>query len=333
MDDKKEIMEDRMCLESVCPMNKDGVCLSIMNSPKDCKVRHSTIEPKEISIETKPKQIPRRRFLDFLPDPKKVLSLIMIGILIGLLVKFWPFIIVSIFGDFSQRNPTDVSPVIFALFAVIALLVVMLLGVWNCRGVWWPFWIASWTNGVIYMGFTKNKLISFVRPKEINWNHTRLDGESTIDVDPNSRYTAPNRVPVYPFIPDYAKTFDPREVVLNKQYDLSIDINTLDNIGTLNYIKGIKKMTNPLSSFLSGGMLWLLIAAGVLFLVMWPYFTQQMNNSNQIASMQSGLLQCNQELVAHGLTPAGVQTTTTVATTLPANVAQPGGSVKTIPSK
>lgn len=292
----------------------------------------------ETIVETKPtetkieevKQPEKKRITDNIPTPQKILSMMLLAVIIGVVVKFWPTIITSVFGDFSQKNPTDVSPMIFVLFAIIGILLILIMGVWSVRGIWWPFMVASWTNNIVLMAFTKNKMISFIRPKEVNWNHIRIDADSTIDSDPNSRYTAPNKVPVLPFIPDHARTLDPRALVLDSKRDLSIDINTLDNIGTLNYIKGMKKMTNPLSSFLNSGMLWIVAAIACLMLVMWPYFTQQMDQSNKVSAMQNTVLQCNQQLVAHGITPIGLEaTTTTTATTIPNNMAKPSGGVTT----
>jgi hypothetical protein len=284
-------------------------------------------------METQEATKPKRKPMDGLPEPKKILSaLLLVGIL-AVVIKFWPLIIVSVFGDYSQKNAQDLSPVLFALFGVIAVLVLLLISVWNVRGIWWPFLRASWTNSIVLMAFTKNKLISFVIPKEVNWNHIRIDGESTIDPDPESRYTAPNKVPVLPFIPDHAKTFDPRALILNSQKDLSIDINTLDNIGTLNLIKGMKKMTNPLGSLMNSGILWVGGAILILLLVMWPQFSQQMDNSSKVSQAQSVLLQCNQALVANGIKPVGIDMPTpSTTTTLPQNVAVPGGQVKSNPN-
>lgn len=272
----------------------------------------------------------KKTFLDNVPEPKKIISVLLIALVFGVIIKFWPALIVGLLGDYSQKSPQDVSPIIFALFGVIAILILLLAGVWSCRGIWWPFMRASWTNSIILMGFSKNKIISFIVPKEINWNHIRIDDESTIDPDPESRYTAPNKVPVLPFIPDHAKTIDPRGIVLNADKDLSIDINTLDNIGTLNLIKGMKKMTNPLGSMINSGIVWLLIAGGVLFFVMWPYFSAQMDQSGKVSTYQNSLLECNQRLVASGQQPVGIQPPTT--TTLPKNIAQPSAGIVNNPN-
>jgi hypothetical protein len=288
------------------------------------------VKPPEVKAQ-EPK--PKKRLLAELPEPKKLMSGLIILVVLALVIKFWPSIVVGIFGDYSQKNPSDMGPIIFGLFGVIAVLVLVIAGVWSCRGIWWPFMRASWTGNSVLGGFSKNKRLTFLTPKEINWNHIRIDGESTIDVDPDSVYISPNKVPFMAFIPDHARTLDPRGLVLNSKKDLSLDINTLDNIGTLNLIKGMKKMTNPLGSLLNSGVLWIMMAGGILFLVMWPYFSAQMDASAKVGMAQTAVLQCNQELVAHGLPPVGVALAEpTTSTTLPSNAARPNAGITTNPN-
>jgi hypothetical protein len=326
MSEDKKKQDIKKCDASTCVFNdKNGACTSIVSEPITCEFK--TAKDKITNSDVKPTKPVQPRMLDSLPEPTKVISLLILVGAFGVVFKYWPMIITSLIGDYTQRNPQDVSPILYGLFGIVAILTLLLMGVWGCRGIWWPFVRAGWTNSVVLAMFTKNKRVSFKVPKEVNWNHIKLDKDSTIDQDPDSWYTSPSKVPMAIAIPDHAKTLDPRGFVINQGKDLSIDINTMDNAMTLSELKGMKKMSNPMSTLLSGPVPWILLGGLVLFLVLWPHFSEQMDQSSKINAYQATILQCNQELVAHSLQPIGVVVATSTTTTLAPNVAKPATSV------
>ena len=277
------------------------------------------------------KLIEKKKPLSNLPEPKKILSLALITVIGLVIIKFWPVIVFWVLGDYSQKNPTDVGPVIVVMAAVIGVLFLLLVGIWSVRGIWWPFLRASLTNNIVMAAFTKNKILSFVVPKDINWNHIKIDNDTIIDPDPDSRYTAPNKVPVLPFIPDYAKTIDPRSLLLGNKKDYGIDITTLGQVGRINRLIGYEKARNPLSAMISSGLFWLLMAGGILFLVMWPYFSQQMDQTSKVSGLQDKVLQCNQRLITNNLQPIGVDLSTPTTTQPTAKPAEPTTGVTSKP--
>jgi hypothetical protein len=275
-----------------------------MDEEKDLKVEPVKVEEK------KPRKLK-------LPTPMQIILGWLVILIFGVSFKYWGVFIRWVVEGYPVSEVTTwlqvVSLVCFAFL-------VLFLFVFQYREAWFPFMIAGFKRYPVYVAFTKNKQMKFIVPKEVTWNHIKIDNETTLEPDPNAYYDAPSKVKGALFVPEFAKLLNIRDLLEGK--DMNIDITAYQQYAELHAQQMLSKYRNAWSSFQP--FIFPLIILITLLVALYPTFEKRISQDGAIAGYQSQIYQCNSRLVANGLTPVNMDSqSATTTTTLKSNTQQP----------
>jgi hypothetical protein len=234
---------------------------------------------------------------DKLPEPKKIISLILVVAFGTYLFHYWGAVVMWMLEYYMM--PKDVIISYLQVSAGLALVFfVLLVLIYSRTGeVTMPFLIASFLNKPIIPMLTKNRQCRFVVPKEVHFDTWTINDESAIEPNPDGIIIGPNKIPIMFAIPECGKGLDIRGMLAGRTFNL--DVTAYKQYAKFHEQKAWAKAQNFVSNF-TPYIIPLIILITVLAVV-YPTFEKRMTQDGAVADMSNRLTECHLQLADHGI--------------------------------